>query len=279
MNVLREKYGLLLADAGFQNLRAVCPIYATWDDHDYGVNDGGADYPRKVESQKIMLETFREPPASDRWKRPGVYGSRVYGPPRRRVQIIMLDTRYFRSPLKALPPEQRVKGQGYYLPDSDPSKTMLGEEQWAWLEKELRKPAELRIICSSIQVLSDQHAWERWGQFPHERQRLLKLIRDTKANGVVFLSGDRHHAEISRDDASSRYPLYDITSSALNQTGFGNEKEPNRFRRGTVYPQSNFGTIQIDWTTTDTKLTFSIHDLDGRAVRQDSIALSQLFKE
>ena len=53
--------------------------------------------------------------------------------------------------------------------------------------------------------------------FPHERERLYKLLRDTRAGGVVLLSGDRHLAELSVTDAGLGYPLFDLTSSGLNQ--------------------------------------------------------------
>jgi alkaline phosphatase D len=105
------------------------------------------------------------------------------------VQVILLDTRFFRSPLK--PTDQRnAPGRERYLPDEDPTKTMLGEAQWAWLADRLREPAEVRLIVSSVQVLAEGHGWERWGNFPRERQRLYDLIRDTGARGVVYLSGD-----------------------------------------------------------------------------------------
>ena len=63
--------------------------------------------------------------------------------------MILLDTRSFRSPLKTVPKEQAMLG-GVYVPDDDPAKTMLGAAQWQWLENELRRPAELRKVVSSI---------------------------------------------------------------------------------------------------------------------------------
>ena len=114
------------------------------------------------------------------------------------MQVILLDTRWFRSALK--PSDDRGKpGKERYLPDADPAKTMLGEAQWRWLEEQLRQPAELRLLVSSIQVVAEGHGWERWGNFPLERQRLYRLIADTRAQGVVFLSGDRHVGALYRE--------------------------------------------------------------------------------
>src|SRR6266576_6390079 len=53
---------------------------------------------------------------------------------------------------------------------------------------------------------------------PQEKQRMLDLLKRTKANGVLFISGDRHWAELSRLDRPGDYPLYDLTSSALTET-------------------------------------------------------------
>src|SRR5262245_16802130 len=53
MAVLRACYDKLAAMPGYQKLKKTCPILATWDDHDYGWNDAGADYPKRVESQQI----------------------------------------------------------------------------------------------------------------------------------------------------------------------------------------------------------------------------------
>ena len=169
MAVMRAEYAKLLATPGYQKLRATCPVLATWDDHDYGGNDAGAEYPSKVESQRVFLETFEEPPDSVRWRRPGVYDAHVFGPPGKRVQVILLDTRYFRGPLERS--KSSVPALGRYVPNRDTSVTLLGAKQWEWIERQLRIEAEVRIIASSIQVVSENHGYEKWMNLPHERAR------------------------------------------------------------------------------------------------------------
>ena len=88
----------------------------------------------------------------------------MIGPPGNRVQIILLDTRYFRDDFRRS--EKRSAG---YIPDADRAKSLLGSAQWAWLEAELRKPADVRLLVSSIQALTEDHGWERWGHLPRER--------------------------------------------------------------------------------------------------------------
>jgi alkaline phosphatase D len=282
MSVMRAKYGQLGAEPGYQALKAACPILATWDDHDYGMNDAGAEYGMREASQREFAEFFGLAADSPVRQRPGVYDARVFGPPGKRVQVVLLDTRYFRSPLKVGEPGRPGDGRlGKYLPDDSPALTMLGDAQWTWLEEQLRQPAEVRIIVSSVQVVADEHRFEKWANLPRERERLFRLIVDTGAAGVLFISGDRHMAELSCLEANSAknagvgYPLYDLTSSALNQPGgWYNEINPRRI--GRVYNEPNFGLITIDWTRPTPAIGLEIRKEDGEVAIWHEVALGAL---
>lgn len=289
MDVLRAKYALLGNQPGFRRLKQVCPVVGTWDDHDFGANDAGAEYPKKLESQQVFLDFFGVPKDDPRRHQEGVYSARVYGPPGRRVQLILLDARYFRSPLKKgfQPGEPGDGRRGIYAPNTDPDATVLGESQWRWLADQLKVPAELRIIGSGVQVVADEHGSEMWGNFPRERQRLLRLIRETRADGVVIISGDRHLAEISRLSADRPegpgYPLFDVTSSSLNapsgnmtKAGVRFANEINSYRVGLTYFDVNFGSIQIDWSQPDPIVRLQVRDEKGGVVMQQRLALSDL---
>jgi alkaline phosphatase D len=162
---LKRAYETAEAIAGYSKLRDRVAHLAVWDDHDYGVNDGGGDFPHKVVSKELFLKFWNVPATDVRHTREGIYDSRIIGPPGMRVQVILLDLRWFRSPLK-ITDQRGAPGKERYLPDPDPAKTMLGPVQWAWLAAELRKPAEVRLIVSSTQVLAEGHGWERWGNMP-----------------------------------------------------------------------------------------------------------------
>ncbi len=275
MKVLRDKYQQLAAVPGYQRLLKTCPLLATWDDHDYGWNDAGADYKPRAESQQIFLDFFGVPGDSPRRRQEGVYHAQLFGPPEERIQVILLDTRYHRSPLKKRP--GKIPGEGPYLPVTDMKTTILGDTQWQWLEGQLKTPAKVRLICSSIQVVAEDHSWEKWMNFPHERARLYKLIRDTKAGGVIFLSGDRHLAELSLHDGGVGYPVYDLTSSGLNQ---GNKawrpQERNSHRVATMNFGNNFGLVTIAWDKKDPVIALQIRDEDGDITIQQKLALSLL---
>ena len=289
MDVLRAKYRQLGEQPGYRKLKAACPVLATWDDHDFGADDAGADYPMRRQSQQLFLDFFEAPADDERRSREGVYSARVFGPEGKRVQVILLDTRYFRSPLKTgFEAGERGEGRrGKYLPDDDPAATMLGDAQWRWLEQQLRRPAELRLIGSSVQVIPEEHGWEKWANFPRERQRLLRLIKDTRANGVIFLSGDRHLAEISRlpadDPLGVGYTLLDVTSSSLNapsgnQTKAGTRfaNEVNAHRVGLTYFDTNFGTVHVDWEPADPVVRVQVRDQAGDVILQQRMHLSEL---
>ena len=277
MAILKQKWEMLGAQPGYQKLKSTCRVLATWDDHDYGKNDAGVGYPFKRESQQIFLDFFEEPADSPRRTREGVYGSYEFGPPERRVQILLLDTRYHRSDLVRHddPREPGEGDRGPYGRQLDPRATMLGHAQWKWLEEQLLRPAKVRIIASSIQVIADGHRWEKWGNLPLERQRLFELIRRTKANGVVLISGDRHSAEISGLDLGDGMWLFDVTSSSLNMPSKWHT-ERNVHRRGTKYVDENFGMIEIDWEAADPVLRLQVRDIEGKTVLQERVLLSRL---
>lgn len=288
MNVLKSKYERLAKIDGFARLRASTPVVATWDDHDYGENDAGAEYPMKEASRQLFLDFWREPADSPRRQRDGVYTSYMFGPEGKRVQVILLDLRYNRTPIRTSPflandsqYEQWAKREekagrpvpGPYVRDPDPAATMLGETQWQWLEEQLRQPADVRLIGSSLQVLADFPGWEAWVNYPHDHQRLLHLIRQTRANGVVLLSGDTHYGELSKLEENVPYPMYDLTSSGLTQVW--HVPVPNALRQdGQLFRQANFGLVEIDWGSR--ALTLNLRDENGGTLLSRRIPLDEL---
>jgi alkaline phosphatase D len=275
MDLLRAKWQKLAEIPGFKRLRQQCRVLMTWDDHDYGVNDGGAEYPKRRESQQVFLDFLGEPSDSPRRQQEGIYTSALFGPPHQRVQVILLDTRYHRSPLKSK--AERKPNEGPYEPNPDPNATVLGEAQWQWLEAQLKVPARLRLIGTSIQFVAEDHGWEKWANFPYERQRFIDLLKRTRAEGVVFLSGDRHLAEISMMDAGLTYPLYDVTASGLTEAArVFRRLEVNRHRVATMNWGNHFGFITIDWHRDPPLVSLQIRDEDGDIRLQQKLSLGLL---
>ncbi len=254
---------------GYRSLRQETRILGTWDDHDYGANDAGRSYPKRDSSQALFLDFMDVPDDDPRRQRMGVYSAHTFGPPGRQVKVILLDTRYHRDPITRDPnSDQR------YYPNTQGD--ILGEEQWAWLERELRaSDAQIHLIGTSIQAVSAQHPWEKWANFPKARQRLFDVIGRTGASGVVLLSGDRHHAELSRHDEALEYPLYDLTSSGLTHVAPAGP-EPNRHRVGDLVRVLHFGLITIDWGARPVTLQLEIRGEDNEPRIDHTVQLPNL---
>lgn len=279
MDVMRHRYTLLGRNEGYQRLLATTPVIATWDDHDYGANDAGAEYPQKYASKQLFLDFFGEPATSERRLRDGgIYTAYTYGPPSQRIQIILLDTRWDRTPLlrvnDAEAAVRRLRQLGPYLPNRDPAAHLLGEAQWRWLGKQLRQPATIRIIGTSIPFLQEGTGWETWSNFPADQARLLALIAETGANGILFLTGDTHRAQFSKRTHDVPYPLWEVNSSGLTENV--DWPAPDSSRLGGYYTEDNFGLLHIDWREADPEITMEIRDVDNDLVLQNTIRVSEL---
>ncbi len=250
------------ANPAFQKLRRATPILATWGDEDFGIDEPAAEPGKREAVRRIFLDFFGVPADSPRRTRSGIWDAVILGPPGKRLQVILLDTRFNRTPLKKRSLLSRADGP--YAPKRDPAATYLGAEQWAFLGEQLRKPAELRLIVSDIQVVVDEGNFEKWANFPLERERLFALIHETRATGVVFLSGERHLAELSEMDAGLGYPLLDATASGLNQAAYNPlTTAKNRYRIENSVRTNNFGTLLIEWERPEPRLTIELREEGG----------------
>jgi alkaline phosphatase D len=280
MDLMARKYDQFNAIPGFQKLRSNTRLIGTWDDHDYGMNDAGKEYPEKESSRRLMLSFFQEPEESPRWTQPGgVYAAYLFQHGDKTIQVILLDTRWDRDPLLAVTREEfqseRAPLQmGPYIPHTEAGPRMLGEEQWQWLEAQLQQPADLRIIGSSIQVLTDYSGWECWANFPAEQQRLLDLLHTHQVEGVFLVSGDTHWAEFSRIHRASAYPLWELTSSGLTEEW--KDVSPNLNRVGPFTWSANYGLLEVMWGTPAPYLTASIKNTEGALQFQNTLLLKDL---
>lgn len=277
---LKRDWDALGAKPEFQKFRAKVPILATWDNHDYGKYDGGAEFTLKELSKQLFLDFFGEPDDSKRRSRPGIYHSKTFGPAGKRLQIILLDTRWFKSPyIKDTRSEEekaKLNIRGQYLPNSAPEATLLGNGQWTWLEEELRKPADLRLIASSTQIIADEKGMEEWGNFPMERKRLFDLIKKTSAEGVIFLSGNVHYAEISASDEGP-YRIHDFTSSGMTHSNPDYARMRNMRRLAGPFYELNFGLIEIDWEARPApQIALKAIGADGSVAFEEALSLLDL---
>ncbi len=237
---IKEMYRQQKENSGYQLLTASAKATGIWDDHDFGLNDGGKNNPIKEQVETIFLDFLEVPANAPVRQHRGIYRSEDYffQDSSLHIKLLLLDVRYFRDDL-----QPATDGVNRYQPN--PDGTILGEAQWKWLENELlASEAHLNLICSGIQVLSDQHPFEKWANFPNERERLLSIIAQSGAKGIMLLSGDRHVAELASTTLPNMpYSLWEFTSSGLTHFGTSsNENNPYLLKRINAL---NFGVLRI----------------------------------
>lgn len=259
--------------AEYKELREAIPFLAMWDDHDYGQNDGGGDNPEKDEARRVFLNYWSYLKFTMPKDQQGIYHSRMIGSNKRKVQIILLDTRWDRSPLVKNPnynPETNTEQPPkIFLPSEDPKARILSEEQWKWLDQELAKPANLRLIVSSIQLIPNDHYFEKWGNFPKERERFFNLLKKRKAKNTVILSGDRHLASIAKEEVKGLGTIYEVTASSLNKPSRNSTPEIDKSYTAPSFLKTNFGTLLIDWSKRT--LSAKIVDIDNKTQLEQDI--------
>jgi len=255
-------------------------IEGTWDDHDYGVNDAGSSLPNKEQRRDILLDFLNVPASSLRRQRSGVYSSHTYGEYPKQVKVILLDVRtfrdeyYFPSPGVSNVPLLSILGVAARVLTvklgfgKKHRGDILGEEQWKWLEKQLKySQASIHIVVSGIQVLTTMTGIESWGHFPESKRRLFDLFEKHQPSGLLLVSGDVHFAEFLKVTTKHKpavqvsVPLAEVTSSGLTHSvdsvWYGTVAKSHikkyshhRLSPETLFVGRNFGTIQIDWDKT-----------------------------
>lgn len=217
-----------------QKFMACMPQYAVWDDHDFGPNDAGKNYIFKDESRTIFNDYWLNPNSGE--NNEGIYTMFNYSD----VDFFLLDDRFFRSDVK--------------MPDSinnltNEDKAYFGKKQLDWLKNNLLfSKATFKIIVTGNQVLNPINNYECVEHYPKEYNDLIGFLTNQKINGVVFLTGDRHHSEVIEMPRPNAYSLYDITVSPLTSgVGKVSGKElDNPFRvANTLIEAQNFGKISF----------------------------------
>ena len=222
-------------------------IFSIWDDHDFGINDGGADYRFKRQAQELYLDFWEITKDDDRSNREGIYFSKNEIFFNKKFKFIFLDTRFFRSKLKGK--------KSNYIENIEPDATILGNAQWTWLENELKSDFDFLFIFSSIQIIAKDHRFEKWSNFPIERAKLFELLEKFNDKTILF-SGDRHRAGIYRKNG-----IIEVTSSSMNKPG-SSFSETDSYLIGKTYPQENYGVLEILENTIHIK----IKDIKGNTL-------------
>ncbi|XP_026194605.1 uncharacterized protein LOC34618126 [Cyclospora cayetanensis] len=208
---------------GWQALREELGfVDGTWDDHDFGMNDGGSNQENIDALQEAFLNFLGVASFSPRRQRKGLYSAHLFplpqqaqeGKPEEGVRVLILDSRSHRDlhfiPSAAMLTLKPPLSLGHaYRGD------ILGEDQWTWLRAQLKhSKARVHILVSSIQILTGLPLLESWGHFPAARDRLLRLLQETKPRGLLLLSGDVHFTEL----LGTQGGVVELTSSGMTHS-------------------------------------------------------------
>lgn len=265
MDEHKKQYDLLKNNTFYQKFISKVPVIGVWDDHDYGINDGDKTYPKKEESKELLLDFLDIEKNAPVRKHKGVYTAYEFGKGHRKIKIFLLDDRTFKDVLEKdneTPSRYKNNLEG----------TILGEEQWSWLESEIKNSdASVNIFVSGMQIIPDDNIYEKWGDFPNERLRFLNLLEKTKVKNPIIFSGDRHFAELSEYtylDFSAN--VLELTSSGLTHSYEG-VSEINAYRLGYLFDGKNFGMYNINWSGSKVLIKLFIYDINGKEIFQHGI--------
>ena len=265
--VLRAKYSAEFNQPGYRHLREQgTQVIGTWDDHDYGRNDGDKNYPFKAQNQQLALDFLEEPADSPRRRQEGIYAAYEYRVGTKKVKVILLDDRYFQDPIHR-------DAQLVYQPN--PTGDILGEAQWQWLREQLQdSDADAHIIGSGIQFLPTQHRFEKWANFPAARQRFLNLLTETHPKGTLLISGDRHIGEVSRLAVPGLAgPVVEVTSSGLTHPATQNTSEPNDLRISPLVNQKHYALFRFRQEAGQLRVVASLRGDEGQVFYEEDLAI------
>tara|TARA_A100001011_G_scaffold162951_1_gene171452 strand:- start:57051 stop:58049 length:999 start_codon:yes stop_codon:yes gene_type:complete len=255
MDDLASKYAIQKSLPAYKKLMNEAKIFGVWDDHDFGTNDGGVKFKEKRVSRDLLFDFLDLPKNHPARSRSGAYQSYCFGKENQKVCLYLLDVRYFKEEYDIDPaPNQRYKKNNGNL---------LGEDQWKWLERELaNNNARVNLFGGGIQLLSSDHPYEKWSNFPKAQQRFFNLLINHKIKNPIYLSGDRHFAEVSRCEIRKNYWLYDATSSGLTHSYENLKDEYNPYRISHLITSRNFGRIEWNWKKKE--IAIQIYSITGK---------------
>jgi alkaline phosphatase D len=237
-----------------QNLLANCNNYAIWDDHDFGPNDADGSFVHK----DLTLDAFKLFWGNNGYGvdgKPGITNQFTYGD----VDFFLLDNRYNRTP-------QFDKLE----------KQILGEDQINWLVAALKSSkASFKLVAVGGQVLNSSAIFENHEVFKKEKETLISKLKAENIEGVVFLTGDRHHTELSKYVDSDGFTLYDLTVSPLTSSPTKFNDEANKFRvKDTKIHERNYAIIDVIGPLENRTLEIAIFNKMGEMLWNNRININ-----
>ncbi len=261
LNEMNRIYAEQESIPSYKEFKKEVPIIGTWDDHDFGNNDVGKEYPLKEQSQKLFLDFIGEPANSLRRSQKGIYATYTYGPADQEVRIILLDVRYHREK------------------PGKPKSDVLGEEQWKWFEDVLKtNTAKVTFLVSSISLLSESFPRsEEWADFKWEKKKLFHLVNKYKTSGFMILTGDRHFSAYLPMRVHGR-KYHELMSSGMThnkKSELGEKVMRFYYGKENTYFERSFANIDLDWNAEPMQMKFSAIGVDSQVHLEKSFYLNK----
>lgn len=240
---------------------AQTPVFAVYDDHDFGDNDcygsPDKDFPKwKRPVLKVFKDNWANPSYGGGEENPGCWFTTNIGD----VDFFFMDNRYYRD-------KQTLKKDG---------KTMLGAYQKAELKKKLMaSQATFKVICSTVPVAKDTKpgSFDTWDGYDEERQELFDFLADNKVEGIFIMSADRHRSDAWKIDRKKGYPLYEFMSSRLTNVHVHPVMKNSLFGYN---KKCSFGKMTFDLSADDPTATYEIYSIDNEKINSFTLKRSQL---
>lgn len=252
----------------FKNFLKAMPHYAIWDDHDYGFNDADKSYPLKETSREVFKKFWSNPSYGQ--NNQGIFTKFTWHD----IDVFMLDDRWFRS-------NDGMKDSINGKPNV--AKQMFGKQQLDWLKNALlqsntNNSITFRIIATGSQVLNPVSPFDCFKQFSAEYYELMDFIKENDINGLVFLTGDRHHSEVIKVERENTYPLYDITASPLTSGShkFSGPEKNNPYRVVGVEDMQNYTKFNFTGTRTNRVMNVAFFNPKGEKLTEWQVSLKDL---
>jgi len=240
-----HRYNHTRSHPKMQRLLASCNNYAIWDDHDFGPNDANGSFSHK----QLTLDAFKlywANPSYGLPHLPSIISQFRYND----ADFFLLDNRFYRtaSDLKTTEPQ------------------ILGSEQIEWLIQALKySKASFKFVAIGGQFLNTAKVFENYANYEKERAEIIRRLKEENLQNVIFLTGDRHHSELSMLDEDG-FVLYDLTVSPLTAGTFNYEEENFLRVEGTKYIYRNFATLSLTGDKQNRVLTIQLFSESGELI-------------
>ena len=275
MNVMRRKHRRFLDIDGLRELIRSRPVYAIWDDHDYGGSDLDGTFDGKEASRKVFTEYRAHPPYGQDGA--GIYSSFRHGP----VEVFLLDTRFFAN-IEKIPadrlPNRRAGGSGSN--DGDPPRSLLGNQQWQWLT------AKLIDSTAPVKLLACGTAWhdvapdksDGWGAYSEERDALFEFVGEQQIHGVVLVSGDLHQSRVIEHQTIPvvGYTIVEFVSSPIHDHTEPDANTPHPGLIKHIDEGNVFLQVEIDTGTDAGLVTGRFINKDGDVLHEEIVPIALL---